>query len=296
MNFRLIVCVLLAVGMAAGADTVYLSNGVRVDGVVKQRPDGNYVLEVRGREIVYRPSEIVEIEKNDRTGERDLDAIRARVEARRQELLEQTGLTQEQRDRVDELIVALSKAEQIDRPAIKNRLVRLQAEMNVARYLEWKMREVIEPWVLEAYYYVAPAVAEPVLRRGTQDTNHEVRSKAIELLGRVGNDRHVDMVVRGLADHKSDVQIEAAYALARLGAREATPALIEMLGDANVRVSNASRQALEALWDDASGDAPPETVQAWEELWAQQAGQVDGSFQLARLQPLIPPEEEMVFE
>jgi hypothetical protein len=76
-----------------------------------------------------------------------------------------------------------------------------------------------------------------------------------------------------------------------LGARNATPPLIENLKHADLRVSNSAREALKTVWGLDAAQVP-ETVQDWERLWEQSGSGVAEKIIVADLQPLIVPEEE----
>ncbi len=291
-------CVALATLLGAPvalSDTVYLKNGVRFDGVVMQRPDGNYQVKAGRRTLVYRPSEVESIEKNEKTGEFDREAAVARWEERNAELTELTGLTAEQRTTVEDLMYRLQRSDPAERKAVRDKLISLQQEMDVFKFLAWRMPGVshrLSPWVLEAMFYVEPGRALRHLREQATHTYYGTRAKSLELLGRLGDSESVQLMARGLLDHAQDVQIMAAYALANARARQATPALIETLKNPDLRVSNASREALQALWaEQVDANAPPRTVDEWQAVWAANAGGWE-AVALNGLQPLIDPEHE----
>src|SRR5690606_1229603 len=102
----------------------------------------------------------------------------------------------------------------------------------------------------------------------------------------------IDLIARGLVDHQHPVKIAASYALAALGAKQATPALIELLPHADQRVSNAARESLLILWAEETGDTRPATVAEWKALWDRQTT-TETPFDLAKLEPLSPEEEEI---
>lgn len=286
----------LAVALFAGADTVHLKNGVRFDGEVTKRPDGNYQVQAGRRTLVYRPSEIANIEENGKTGEFDREAAVARWKKRDAELTALTGLNAEQRNAVEELMYRLQLSDPNERKAVRDKLVKLQEEMSVFKFLAWQMPGVshrLAPWVLEAMFYVDPGRALPHLREHAGHRYYGTRAKALELLGRLGDTESVVLMARGLLDHTQDVQIMAAYALANSRARQATPALIETLKQPDLRVSNAARKALQALWkEQIDADAPPRTVDEWNAVWAGQRDAYENPVSLQYLEPLIDPEYE----
>ncbi len=282
----------LCAGTAA-ADTIHLNNGVSVDGTVKQR-DGYIEVDAGGRKVFYRDNEIASIEKNEKTGKIDLAERYAYWQTEEEEMLRKTGLTAEQRRRVGELIDELPK-DPATRMAAREKLMALQSEMNVYRYLAFLLPHASHfqvPALLEAMAYLDSSQAIQVLRAATQNNYFEARAKAIELLGGLTHKASVDLISRGLADDKTEVQIQAAYALARIGAQEATPALIDLLKHPDLRVSNASRESLRALWPDQLGDGSQMSVDEWTAIWKGNEASVSGRIQLALLQPLVVAEEE----
>lgn len=286
----------LATGMA-GADTLVLSTGVRVDGEVKERPDGLIELKAGNRTVVYRPEEVTSHEKNDRRGGFDMGAARARVAEKQREMEEKTGLTAEQRARVDEILHQMATASS-DSERIRHRdaLVNLQGEMNVYGYLAWRCRAVLHPWTLEVMYRIKPTDTVPKLRRGTQDPWFETRRAAIEILGSLGVRDASELVVRGLADHKPEVRLGAITAVAQLKIYTATPVLIEHLTSPNQKLANASRDALKAMWAAKLGETKPASVEEWTTFWQAQPEAQQAVYAMATLQPLIPEADERVFE
>jgi len=292
---------MLAAGMVlvsatfAGADTIVLSNGVSINGTITERPDGTLLVQAGDQRVIYRKSEVSSIEKNDKTGKIDLEEAKARWAERDAELTKATGLNAEQRRQVRAIMAQLQLSDPAQRKMLRDKLVALQAQMDVYRYLDLQLPELshrLSPWVLEAMFYIDPARIQGVLRRNTQHTYFGTRAKAIELLGRLRDVTSTDLVVRGLADHHPEVQIMAIYALANMGVREATPALIEFLKNPDMRMANAAREALEAVWKAKLADPKPGTVEEWNAFWNANASGVGAPLQLAALQPLIAPEEE----
>jgi hypothetical protein len=86
----------------------------------------------------------------------------------------------------------------------------------------------------------------------------------------------------------------AAYALANLGAKQASPALIDGLKHPDLRVNNASRESLQALWKDELGDQKPGTTEEWTAFWQAHAGSVSSPIETSALTPLADPEVPFV--
>ena len=280
----------------AMTDTVYLNNGVRFDGVVTPVPDSEGLFKVQAgeRTLFYRDSEIKSIEKNDRTGKMDREALLARWEEKNKRLTEETGLTAEQRRKVRGLMFELKTDSVAQRLAVRETLIGLQAEFDAYGYLASlypELSTLLAPNVLEALFYLDGIRSAKLLKESAESNYYGTRAKAVELLGRARDREALDLIARGLADHKHPVVITSVYALAGLGVKEATPALIGLLTHADQRVSNASREALLTLWADQLGDPRPTTVDEWKSFWAGQST-TGTPIELAKLEPLSPEDEE----
>jgi len=278
------------------ADTIYLKNGVRFDGIATPVPDqpGLYRVKAGDREMFYREAEIREIEKNDRTGKLDREALLARWQEKNQRLTEETGLTAEQRRLVRGLMFELKTESVPERRAIREKLMGLQTEYDVYGYLASlypELSTLLAPNVLEVLFYLDGVRSAKLLQESAQSNFYGTRAMALELMSRSNDRASIDLIARGLADHQLSVVIVAAYSLAGLGVKEASPALISLLTHADQRVANAAREALMSLWSAELGDARPTTVDEWKNFWA---GQKTSStpLELAKLEPLSPEEEE----
>ena len=287
--------VMVVLATAVAADTVYLNTGVRIDALVTERPDGFYTVKAGSNTLIMRPGEIKRIEKNGKTGAFDKEAALARWAVRDAELTQLTGLTADQRRKVKALMFKLQDSSEAERMAARDTLVVMQQEMDVFPYLAWQFPQLshrLSPWVLEAMFYVDVTRGLKYLREGAAHSYAGTRAKAIELMGRFGDRESAPLIARGLLDHDMDVQIQAAYALVRIGAKEATPALIETLKHPDLRVSNLSRGALTALWSAAIGDEEPRTVSDFTAIWEANKDGVGSPLQFAKLEPLIAPQDE----
>ena len=282
-------------GASAIADTIYLKNGVRFDGIATPVPDqpGFYRVKTGERTLIYRESEIREIEKNDRTGKLDREALLARWEEKNRALTGETGLTAEQRRQVRGLMSELKSESVPHRLAVREKLIGLQAEFDVYGYLLTlypELSTLMAPNVLEAMYYLDGVRSAALLKESAQSNYFGTRVMAIELLARSGAREALDLIVRGLADHQNPVKIAAAYAVANLSMKEATPALIGLLPHPDQRASNAAREALLILWAEETTESRPATVDEWKALWDRKGA--GNAFELASLEPLSPEEEE----
>lgn len=282
----------------AQADTLYLNNGASVDGIVSERADGLYQVRIGERTVVYRPTEVRSIEPNDKDGTFDREAAAARWEAARKELQEETGLNAEQRARVDELLAQLGQ-EGAARIRARETLVELSRDIPVLQYLKVLSGEsspTLKPWLLEAMMLIAPQETLPLVRDALDDPYWSTRVKIIELLSEAGDKASIPQIARGLADNQIEVRIAAVYGLARLGAKESTPALIESLAHADLRMTNASRDALRALWRNELDEQRLTTVDEWNAFYAQHSESIAAPIQLAALEPLVDPEYQVSLE
>ncbi len=287
-----VLAITLLCGLTA-ADTVYLKNGVRFDGKVTERPNGLFLIEAGPRKLVYRPDDIKRVEKNERTGHFNLEEAKARAAKRNQELTELTGLTQDQRRIVKKLLFELQRSEGNVRHEAREKLKALQGEMDAFAYLELQLPGLsnrLQPPVLEAMFYIDGTRCLPALREHIDSGIPGTRAAAIQCLAAIGDIASLPLMARGLVDSTEEVRMAAAYAMATLGAKHATPALIELLRDTELRVAGASRKALEAMWKEAAEGKLPIAVDEWRTFWeAHAAGE---PIQLAALEALVAPEDE----
>lgn len=295
----ILVCASVMLVLAAlptTADTIHLLNGATIDGEVISESADVITLRVGERTVVYRKSEIDRREENEKTGHFDRAAALARYQERDKELTEQTGLTAEQRRTVRELILGLKSEERGVRNDIHQRLVAMQQQADLYPYLELSMKEmshILSPWVLEAMFVVAPARVLPVLPVYAAHSYNGTRKMALRLFAEAGIGSSWEFVARGLVDHYREVQIEAAKSLAALGAKGATPALLDLAALPDVYVSGASLESLQALWSGSFGESgPPQNLEEWNAFWGARVSSVPRTVRLASLEPLIEPESE----
>lgn len=294
MTKRFLILATMALATVGQADTLYLDAGITVDGIVKVRPDGVYEVNAGGRTVLYRPEEVLQHEKNDRTGHLNMDEVKAQVQEELARLERETGLNAEQRARVDDLLNRIESGSATSQLDARERLATMNQEVSIIRYLKSLFDQLITPGLLEAIAHVAPSDCIEELERGVQHSNYLCRAKAIDLFALKGYAPAVPLVARGLVDHQLEVRLSAAYAMARLNERAATPALIELLAQPDLKLSNASQQALEALWKSEipAETTVPKTVSEWNDFIS--GTSISGAFTLGSLQPLIAAEEEFI--
>lgn len=285
---------LVASCFTSGADTITLTHGGIVEGIVKDKGDGVLEVNAGGNVVFLRADEVAQIEKNDRDGTLNMDEVKAQVAEELARMEQETGLTLEQRERVDALLNQMQSGSPAEQLEARERLVKLNQEFSIVRYLEYWFRSLVSTALLEAIYYVAPAEAVDNLQYGVSYTNQECRSKAIDLLATMGHADSAELIARGLADHSIDVRLSAVYALAKLGVKKASTAFTELMAQPDIKVSNASQQALEALWAaELNGQPAPKSVTEWNDFLSKQG--FGGGFSLGSLEPLITKEEEFIF-
>lgn len=296
-NLAIFSVLLLILATPAFADSIYLKNGVRFDGVVTAVPsqEGLYRVQAGDRVVLYRESEIDRIEKNERTGHLNKDDLIRQWKERNEKLTEETGLTAEQRRQVRAIMFDLKSEDPAIRVTARERLRGLQEEFDAFGYIESLFAELsplLAPNVLQALAEINPTRSVPLVRESAGANVAALRAMAIELMGRMRLESDVSLIARGLVDFDPQVLASAAYALATMKIRAATPALTGLLTHPNLRVSGAARQALRMLWAEELGEDPPTTVSEWTALYESQSGS-DAPIQLAGLQPLSPEEEEL---
>lgn len=280
----------------AFADTITTDVGVTFDGVVSQNADGTYTITAGDHVLIYRKEEIVNIEKNDKTGKLDLEAVNEESRKADERLTKLTGLNLAQRARVDALLLDLL---QDGPPRIKARdaILAMASECDVYKYLDFLYAEATpytQAALIEVLFKLDAGRSVERLRASLESDHPMVRAKAIEVLGQAGDSKSGDNIARGLVDPDNSVRIAAAYALATLKLRAATPALIETLKHPDLRVSGAAKEALSQMWSDVVGDKRPSNVDEWNAVWSANQKGVGKPVILTDLSPLADPAKPFV--
>lgn len=285
----------LLAGALAQADTVYMKNGTKLYGAVRQ--EGNQmVLETAGRRVFLRADEIDRVEENDKRGEFDHDRAMKRAKEIDQRLFEKTGLTAAQRAEVQALLGPLQSTNPSVYADACNRLIAMNKRMDIVRYLEYRLPSLsprLQPGVLDVLAALNPKRAKVHLREHATDAASVTRAVSLTLLGKLGDTESVELVTRGLLDHDPGVRNAAAHALARLKAKEATPVLIYLWqATADRREENACRGALRTLWSAEDNIVDFESPEEWIDYWDARKGTVEKPLEYAALTPLVSPHEE----
>lgn len=277
-----------------GADTVTMTNGVTIDGQVQETPGGGMVVIVDGRSIALRREEVAGIEENDKTGRLDDQALQARWAKRNAKHLEETGLTLQQRAEIMKIMRTLQSSDPEISTRARDALIAKGREMDLFLYFEHYLPSLsprFVPGVLDVLASLDFGKTRPLLLECCSHVDGGVRARAIALLGTNRDSEAVDQIARGLADPVPAVRIAAADALGALGAKEATPALIENLKSGDLRTRHVSRRALAQLWSLPGEPVDFETHDDWALFWGRQAGTIANPIELSELLPLVLPGE-----
>lgn len=277
---------------AAGADTVTLHSGVQVHGKVMKQDETGVTLDVGGRQMRYPADSVASVEANDRAGTLDREALRQRAAEREAAMLELTGLTAEERRRVQELMQQMLSPEDRVANDAREALVAMNARTDVFKYLAHYVGGLTPRFVapvLDALVLLNPEKARPVLRQEALNVDGGVRAKALRVLAQIGDRESVRLLCRGLVDHTYEVQVAAAEAAGHLKMREATPLLMANLVAGDRRIENAALLALRQVWHGEVAVEEMTTYEAWREFWKQASASVPNAPSPTAVEPLVEP-------
>ncbi len=292
MKYAMVLCGFSALCTVSAADTIYLQNGVHVDGVVVSQSSDHIRVRIGNRESVFRASEIQKIEKNDRTGGIDLEKLKAQAVEREKEMQQRTGLTAEQRVRVSQLLGMLVGQNEDDRAQARRELLDLAKQEDLFRYFEVWLPSMLPrfiPGVLEILCEINPVRARPLVLSQIDHPDALTRAAAIRCLGELRDKGSVEIIARGLLDHDPEVRIAAAYAFGLMQHKEATPLLLSAWSDPDLRVQKTCKESLMWIWSTPENIVNYDTVADWESFWMSKSGSVRSSLDLAKLKPLVEP-------
>ncbi|MGC8844214.1 MAG: HEAT repeat domain-containing protein [Candidatus Hydrogenedens sp.] len=273
-------------------DTFTLKSGITFDGqIVDESADGIYTIQVGKKIFKYTKDEIANIQKNDKTGEINLDEAKKEWEEKDKLLTEKTGLNKDQRAQVEALISRIQWGEEVDRVTAKNGLLELQKTMDIFPYLEYYLPSyspTITPHILEILYKINKDKTIKILRDKILDSAPTVRGKAIELLAIAKDTESYNLIIRGLVDPDIDVCIITNYAIAHVGLKSVTPVLIENLSHPEPRIANSSKEALNNLWKIELNNKKIDNIEEWKSFWEQHKNEVSGPIIYKKdIEPLI---------
>lgn len=283
---------LLAMPPLAFADTVSFTNGTTLYGKVVWRNENSVRINFGKGSMTVPASQIAHIEKNDKVGDLDLNRSHPLAEKRRQELVDRTGLTAEQRSLVRKVMAPLNTSDPQAVASARKRLIELNKEMNVFKFLEASLPFLTDryvPEVMSTMVEMDATKAATVLQRGAHDVAPKNRAAALELLGKVQGSEEVERIACGLVDHDKGVRIAAAHGLAIAKDKRSTPALVEGLDSPDPQVCNACRGALRAIWSTESKTVDFDTPNQWKGFWSSRAASVEQPLDPSTLKPLVVP-------
>lgn len=275
------------------SDTFTLKNGITFDGkiIVEESSNGIKTIKVGDKTLKYLDEEILTIEKNDKTGEINLDEAIKEWEKQDKLLTEKTGLNKDQRAQVEALINKMQWGEEFDRVSSKNELLELQKYMNIFSYLEYYLPSYspeTTPYILEILFKIDKNKTIKILKERIFDSAPMVRSKSIELLAIAKDPESYNLIIRGLVDPDIDVCIITNYAIAHIGLKSVTPVLIENLNHADLRIVNSSKEALNNLWKVELNGKKLESLEEWKSFWEEHKNEVKDSIIYKKdIEPLV---------
>jgi len=291
---------LVAAALAAApvfGDTLHLSSGISLNGVVSKNADGTFTLTVDGRKSLYRADEVVTHEKNELTGLEYKERSREIAEQAEKELNDSSGLTAEQRGAVDKLIRAMNASDATAKRKAIADLVTYGQKTNILKYLLATLPSLTPqtyPSALEAFCTLAPkGTAQIALAEAATHLAVDVRAKALRLMGATGQPEAADYLARGLVDPDTEVRLAAAAALGVLGSKRATPALIASLVNNPQVVQGVVHQSLTQIWSDSTVPEKSDPA-AWEQFWSGNKSGIGSPLSLESLEPLVDPKQEFV--
>ena len=294
-NGFIVAIALLVVGLGT-ADTIYFKDGSMLHGKVNRLNENAVALELDKGRMVFSNAEIDRVEDNDKTSsyanrhQANPKAVQLRAAQE-----ERFGVTSEQREVLVRMVDALRSEDENLRVLTASRLCKLQAELDVFKFLEAAMGGFSEstlPPVMEVMAEIDKKRAVAPIRTRVDDPTPTSRAKAVELLGKIGDKESLETIARGIVDDDIGVRIGAAKGLGYAGEKRATPVLLEGLKNPNKRVQNACRDALTRLWSTDDLLVQFETPEEWEGMWRGQAARVEKPISPTGLQPLILPDPE----
>lgn len=273
------------------SDTFHLKNGIVFDGkIIEENSDGILTIKVGNNTLKYKKDEIEKIEKNDNSGEINIESYLKEWEEKDKHLTQITGLNKEQRALVESILGRLQWGEEIERAGAKNALIELSKKINLYPYLLYYFPSFspwIAPHVLEVMLKIDKEKTVEILREKIYDPAPSIRAKAIELLAFIKDIGSKDTIMRGLVDPDVDVCITSIQAMAYLGIKEVTPVLIEYLEHPDLRIVNTSREVLNILWKTELNEKQLESIKEWKSFWEKIKQQIPSPVYKENLTPLV---------
>lgn len=280
-------------GLKASADTVYLTDGSTLDGVVSQPNENCFVVASGSGSLMFEASRIQRVEKNDKKGSVDLGKVNPWAVKYEEDMTKRTGLTAAQREEVVLIIDKFASEDANERQAAIKKLAGMQKQLPIFTFLvatidSYGARTL--PGVLEVLMAIDRGKAIPIVRDCATNPVARNRAAALQIMGAARDVASVDTIARGLVDEDESVRVAAAGALAIANNRRATPALIENLGNLDKRVVNACSAALSKLWSEENAEVKFATAEEWNTFWEGRSSTVSEPITTAKLEPLFVTE------
>jgi len=243
----------------------------------------------RGK-MYFQAGRVDHWEQNDKKGQIDSFAVSPHQTAHEEARQDATGLTGEQIDEMYRIMKPLCSNDPNEVKMAQEALLAKNDSIDVFKFLKAAIAGMTDkylPATLDVMVKLNPKETEPILVDRATDPFPKNRIKALELLGKMDAANHVDTLSRGMLDPDAQVQAAAAKALGTSGNKGCTPALLEGLKSSDMRVRNASKDALTQLWGSTHGDS----ADAWKQLWRKEQNRVPNAVKVASLTPLISKQE-----
>ncbi|MCC6489262.1 MAG: hypothetical protein IT364_17305 [Candidatus Hydrogenedentes bacterium] len=285
---------LLGLGsLAASGDTVYLTDGSTLDGVVSQPNENCFVVASGSGSLMFEASRIQRVEKNDKKGAYDLGKVNPWAVKYEEDMKKRTGLTAAQREEVVLIIDKFASADANERQAAIKKLAAMEKQLPIFTFLvatidSYGARTL--PGVLEVLMTIDRGKAIPIVRDCATNPVARNRAAALQIMGAARDVASVDTIARGLVDEDVSVRVAAAGALAIANNRRATPALIDNLANLDKRVVNACGAALTKLWSEENAEVKFATAGEWSTFWEGRSSTVPEPIATAKLEPLFVTE------
>ena len=287
-KWHVIFLLMIGTGLV-NADTLTMTDGVKIKGIVTQPNPDVYVIQIGKGKMSVAASAVSKVEKDDKRGP-ETPEEEAAVKRIEDPLTARMGLDSDQRAAVQKECQNLYSDDEAVRNAGRKKLMEMAKTMNVFKYLEqclpYSTGDVV-PELMQAMQAIDPKSALESLEAQTENVDPRNRGKALELLGKYGKDSNTTLLARGVLDLDPEVRITATKTLAALDAKAATPVLIQSLRHTDQRVRNATTEALKKMW----GDTGAQTPEDWEAVWAKQGTKIKTPIKPTDITPLVSQDD-----
>lgn len=290
-RYGLLVALAAVLALPGGADTIHLLNGTNIDGVVTRTENGRVFVSIGEQSLSFAQDEIANVEKNDKTGVISHEQLAAAAQRFEAELDQSSGVSSELRNKAAETLPKLASPDSEESDAARLTFLDMAKSGDVFGYFEWALPTMLPyyiPAVLALMSELNPEAALPYIRSQCAGIHPPCRAGAIRLLCQLQDKESLALIARGLVDEDFKVRLAACYGLRSLNDKRVTPALIQILANADPGLQNTAQETLAALWPAPSPDKAIEGVDAWRALWAQQAPSIPAPITLDALEPLVP--------